>query len=55
MIALSWNDAVGSADLALNASGALAGDDGLETAVVLSLFLDVLAERERAAIRSCRA
>ena len=43
MIALSWNDAVGSADLALNATGALAGDDGLETAVVLSLFLDARA------------
>jgi len=43
MIALFWNDGVGAADLALNATGALAGDDGLETAVVLSLFLDARA------------
>jgi phage gp46-like protein len=43
MIALSWNDGAGAADLALNATGALAGDDGLETSVVLSLFLDARA------------
>ena len=43
MIALSWNDGVGAADLAVNASGALAEDDGLQTAVVLSLFLDARA------------
>lgn len=43
MIALSWNDAVGAADLALNASGALARDEALQTAVVLSLFLDARA------------
>ena len=43
MIALSWNDGVGAADLALNASGALADDDGLETSVLLSLFLDARA------------
>jgi phage gp46-like protein len=43
MIALSWNDAQGAADLALNATGALASDDALQTAVVLSLFLDARA------------
>jgi phage gp46-like protein len=43
MIALSWNDGVGAADLALNATGALAGDDALQTAVVLSLFTDARA------------
>jgi phage gp46-like protein len=43
MIALAWNNALGAADLALNATGALASDDALQTAVVLSLFLDARA------------
>jgi len=43
MIALAWNNALGAADLALNATGAMAGDDGLQTAVLLSLFLDARA------------
>lgn len=40
MIALGWNTAAGSGDLVLAATGALATDDGLRTAVILSLFLD---------------
>lgn len=43
MIALSWNDASGTADLAQRDTGALADDAGLKTAVVLSLFLDARA------------
>jgi phage gp46-like protein len=43
MIALEWNSTVGAADLALANTGALAGDDALQTAVVLSLFTDARA------------
>jgi phage gp46-like protein len=43
MIALEWNGAVGAADLALAETGALAKDDALQTAVVLSLFTDARA------------
>jgi hypothetical protein len=43
MIALSWNDAVGAADLALAETGALANEAALQTAVVLSLFTDARA------------
>jgi phage gp46-like protein len=42
-IALSWNEELGGADFALNAND-LATDDGLETAVILSLFTDRRAE-----------
>lgn len=40
MIQLGWNTAGGGADLVLQGSGAIAADDGLGTAVILSLFLD---------------
>lgn len=40
MIALAWNTAAGSADLVLAGTGAIARDDGLASAVILSLFLD---------------
>jgi phage gp46-like protein len=43
MIALSWNPSTMGADVALLPSGAIAGDDGLTTAVILSLFLDARA------------
>ncbi len=42
-IALIWNDALGSADLAVDANDLLR-DGGLETAVFLSLFTDRRAE-----------
>lgn len=41
-IALIWNPALGEADLAMN-GGDLATDGGLQTAVIISLFTDRLA------------
>lgn len=40
MIGLTWNTAAGAADVLLAASGGLGSDDGLTSAVILSLFLD---------------
>lgn len=40
MIALGWDNARLTADLALTAGGALMAEDGLTTAVILSLFTD---------------
>ena len=47
MIALAWKDDVGAADLALDGQD-LARDEGLETAVFLSLFLDRRAQPDDA-------
>lgn len=44
MIRLEWNSQAGAAEMALAANGALAGEDGLGTAVILSLFCDRRAE-----------
>jgi phage gp46-like protein len=44
MIALSWNPQAAEGELARRATGALAEDEGLGTAVLLSLFLDRRAE-----------
>ncbi|WP_338664986.1 phage GP46 family protein [Pararoseomonas sp. SCSIO 73927] len=44
MIGLLWDNGVGEAVLARSSSGALAHDDGLGTAVLLSLFIDRRAE-----------
>lgn len=46
MIALEWNGALGAADLALAANGALATESALRTAVVLSLFTDARARAD---------
>jgi phage gp46-like protein len=43
MIALSWNPTAAGADIALTPAGAIAGDDGLTSCVILSLFLDARA------------
>jgi phage gp46-like protein len=40
MIALEWNAATLAGDLALTDAGALATEEGLATAVILSLFVD---------------
>lgn len=40
MIALGWNNAELRGEVLLAPSGGLAGDDGLTTSVLLSLFLD---------------
>jgi phage gp46-like protein len=43
-LALAWNAASGTADLAMNPQGIdLLTDDGLETAIIISLFTDRLA------------
>lgn len=46
MMQLGWNIAAGGADLALRDSGAIASDQGLGTAVILSLFLDARARAD---------
>lgn len=48
MIALGWNDQAGAAELLLAAGGALAEEEGLATAVMLSLFTDRRAEPDDA-------
>ena len=46
-LALAWNDQTFSADLLLSA-GALATDDGLRTAIMISLFTDARAGEDAA-------
>jgi len=46
MMALDWGPSRPSPDLALAATGQVARDDGLRTAVLLSLFLDARARPE---------
>jgi phage gp46-like protein len=46
MMALAWDPQRGAADLAVTTTGAVAEDDGLATAVLLSLFLDRRAEAD---------
>lgn len=46
MIALDWGQTRVTPDLALAASGAVAREDGLRTAILLSLFLDARASAE---------
>ena len=46
MIALDWGQTRLTPDLALVPSGAVARDDGLRTAILLSLFLDARAGEE---------
>lgn len=46
MMALGWDKLRASGDLVLGATGGVAGDDGLATAVLLSLFLDRRAEAD---------
>ena len=48
MIALGWNPATQSGDVIRTATGALADDDSLATAVLLSLFLDRQADADDA-------
>lgn len=46
MMALGWDKLRASGDLVLGATGGVADDDGLATAVLLSLFLDRRAEAD---------
>jgi len=46
MIALDWGQASLTPDLAMAPSGAIAREDGLRTAILLSLFLDARAGAE---------
>jgi phage gp46-like protein len=46
MMQLTWEPQRGAADLARTATGALADDNGLTTAVLLSLFIDRRAEAD---------
>jgi len=48
MIALGWDNASLSADIALTDAGRLAAEDGLTTAVILSLFTDARARADDA-------